>query len=244
MRPFKVSSRRRDNVTGSTSSDFYISLPYPVSERSYYLVQALINNSMYTINSTNNKIYFNENSTDKIATLTSGLYDTVATSTIMDNIKSAMDTASSGYNTFTVAFDNNSLKLTISAGNAFSFTFGTNTTATARRILGYNESDTTAGTSQLSPNIINLTPSLNLNINVNGIGEIDDINSGATTFAIPIDVGQLLYAVDSYATDKFCQHVTFPNGTRKLHIVVTDDDGNTASLNGVDWMMTLLPKDE
>ena len=63
---------------------------------------------------------------------------------------------SAGGNTYTITFDSNTYQYTISATGNFGFQFGSNTSSSAYRLLGYNEEDYTEATSSTSVNIIDL----------------------------------------------------------------------------------------
>src|SRR5205823_1335715 len=118
-------SRDRNSVSGATSSNFQISVAKPLHGK-YLLSYLTIPNSVYNVNSTNNIIYFRENSTDKTATITSGYYNS---SSITTAIKTAMDTASAAYNTFTITFSSVTGGLTVTAStNNFIFQWSTYTT--------------------------------------------------------------------------------------------------------------------
>lgn len=87
---------------------------------------------------TNNKIYWQSNSVDYDATLTTATY---TKSTLATEIKTQMD-ASADPNVFTVSWDQVGGKYSFTANtNTFKFMFSTNTTNSARKHLGLLEAD-------------------------------------------------------------------------------------------------------
>jgi len=73
-----------------------------------------------------------------------------------------MNTASGGYQTFSVSFNSTTNKLTI----AIILQFGTYTTNSARKILGFNQTDTSSSSTQVSDNVMDLSFPISLGINI------------------------------------------------------------------------------
>ena len=102
------------------------------------LISFVCTNNLFNVNAYNNKVYFNENGTDRIATLTSGNYYITDLKT---ELASAINHVASA--TFSVTIDNNTNKYSITNSSSvnFYFTFGSNTTNSARKLLGMNAVD-------------------------------------------------------------------------------------------------------
>lgn len=80
----------------------------------YRIKNAVIPSSFYTIDSRNNKFYFNETSTSsttRTATITTGYY---TSSTILTALKTALDSAGSA-NTYTITYSSTTNKITITS---------------------------------------------------------------------------------------------------------------------------------
>src|SRR5437762_13538216 len=66
----------------------------------YKILEFYLTNSLYNVNSNNNKVYFNESSVLKTATLTNGYY---SSSELATQLQTAMNLA--GGNTYTITLD-------------------------------------------------------------------------------------------------------------------------------------------
>ena len=83
----------------------------------YKLVGFVTTNNMFNINSYNNKIYWNENGTDRTTILTNGYY---SADDFRSHLQTQMNADASG--TVSVTLDDNNRKLTINDTNGFYFT--------------------------------------------------------------------------------------------------------------------------
>lgn len=233
-----ISSAER--AAGSTSSsDFTLQTVTPL-KGIYKLLEAYFPITFNNVNSTNNTIYFNENSTNKTCTIPAGAY---TISTIAAAIASAMTTASSGYATYTCAVASNTNLLTLTSTQNFSLTFGTNTANSMAGILGFPNTNTSPSTSATGTNMVNFTgtqPSFNVTIlgSGEGSGSMISVGSGNSyTFKIPITgtTGSVqFYSPSAHSA----QYLMLPTGTNSLKVNVRDDKGNTITL-GSDFYLTL-----
>jgi hypothetical protein len=231
--------RSRDRAANTSSHTFGINLAGdPVEKGIYHLQFANIQNTSYTIRSgINDVIYFNENATNKTATVTQGYY---TSSSIVTAIKSAMDTASGGFATYTVTFSASTQKITIASTQNFSLTFGTNTNSSIARLIGFNAANTSAATSAISNNVINLSEPLSFAIRIREASEynVSCINGSYASFVIPMDVGYGEYKYFRSEFD-FPQYCTFANKQTRLNIEIRDFEGNLLDLNGSDFELCL-----
>ena len=118
-------------------------------EGKYMVSNLVIMNNFYTIDSSNNKLYFYENNTSKIATLTTGYYSDTTMPTM---IKTVMNAASSLYNSYVITLDVNTKKFTFSASNLFKFEFSKSTGNDCAEIIGaYRFKDTDLNTGIICP---------------------------------------------------------------------------------------------
>ena len=132
-------------------------------EGRYKLVSFICTNNIYNVTDNNNKIYWREEVTDITTTLTNGYYDE---NDFISHVSTQMNNdAPSG--TLSVSLDNNTRKLTITDTQSFRFKFGTNTSNSARFLLGFNEQDSSSiETTQTSDNVINLNTCKNIFIRI------------------------------------------------------------------------------
>ena len=104
------------------------------------LISFVCTNNLFNVNEYNNKVYFNENGTDRIGTLTVGSYYITDMKTELGNAMNNVGSAN-----YSVSIDTSTNKYTITNSGSvnFYFTFGSNKTNSARRLLGMNEIDGT-----------------------------------------------------------------------------------------------------
>lgn len=229
----KINSNDRNSVSDGTHS-FTIDLPHQL-EGKYQLVEAVVPITFYTVDSYNNTIYFYENSTNKVATIEDGTFDTT---TILTAVKSALDTASGGHNTYTVTYTAQTGKLTISASNAFYFTFGDNTSNSAHSVLGFTQQNTSSATSITGDAHVDLTRTKSINILLDNQIEIVEGNGGCT-FSLPITgiSGDVL--VYSSLSRHIPQCITFNRPTKRLTVRLLDDNYLPLDIINGGWTLTL-----
>ena len=187
-------------------------------------------NNMYNVNDTNNKIYFNETvglgTNDYIATLTNGYYDANDLNT---NISTAISNQASGI--ITVSYDDNTSKYTITNTNEFHFTFGSNTSNSAHKLLGFNASDGTDSLSQTSDVPIDLNPCKNIFVTITEddnryVEGIDFFNCSLVVNGVS-GFGEIMRYID---VDNFIQLLKFKN-TKQLSVSFHDANNNIIDLN-------------
>ena len=183
-------------------------------------------NNIFNVNDTNNKIYFNENGIDKVATLTNGFN---ASNQLKTNISTAMNDQAVG--TVTVTYDDATGKYSFSNTLNFYFTFSSNTLNSARKLLGMNESDGTNSTSQTSENPIDLNTYKNIFININENDDRCIVGTNYFNSSLIINgVGTFGELVKYIYKDYTEQYVKFKN-TKHIEIKIHDNNENDINLN-------------
>jgi hypothetical protein len=209
------------------STNNVFTLNKPIS--GYYLLRCFVcTNNIYNVTDYNNKIYINENSNNLTATLTNGYYDI---NDLKTNITTAMNAVCSG--TISITIDSNTNKYTFTNDTYnFYFTFNTNTTNTARFLLGFNATDGSNNTTQTSNNPININTNPSFFIN---ILENDDKNITSTDYfdtSLFINgtgtFGEILKYINN---DNFDQYIKIQNPTKKITISFHDNNNNPIVLN-------------
>lgn len=154
----------KDRTTSSvSSSDFTVKLSRSYNNiRSIELLGYNMSNTIYTINSSNNKLHFVEYSipdyTDVTITIPQKNYSASQLATELTTLMTSNSTIGMSYN---VSYDNQTLKYTftgtpVSLGETFYFDFN-NVSNNCAIELGFPENYTgTSGTTITSPNIIRL----------------------------------------------------------------------------------------
>lgn len=233
---YKISSINRSS---GSINDFNITFNYPLPEGYYQLKNTIIPNSIYVVNDTNNKIYFNENGSgsDSTATLTNGNY---TTATLATEIGTQMTAVTAFARTYTATYSSVTNKFTITvSASTFKMRMGTNTTNSARYITGYNADDATYISSHTSDVMVNLTNnvySCNIIIQSQSVTNyLYDNSNTLFTFSVPITT--TFGDISVYEPIKH-YHLRLDTPTRNLKIQVRDDLNNLVQLN-TEWSMLL-----
>jgi hypothetical protein len=228
----------KDRSSDSTSStDLIIPLKRTFKDvRKAKLDWVIIPNTVFNINSTNNILSFNENSTNKQATLTSGAY---TASSLATHVQTQLNTASSGYNTYAVTYSTTTYKFTISAGNNFSLLFSS--ALAPYRELGFEITNTTASTSVTSTNSISLERPTSVFLGIKELQKGVYTSSGITSasFIVPLtsSQGELCFYEPNHHE---CEVIfTSPIPFTSLHIRLFDSAGTTVNVNGSNWSFKL-----
>ncbi len=173
--PFYVMLSSAERNTNDNYYDFRVEAinnPLFWSGHEYELTDIYIANSIYTFDTSNNKVYFQENLGGvATATITPGVYDS---SSFPAQLKAALEAASINVRTYTVTYSSSTMKLTVavSAGTV-KFMFGSNTTNSAAQRMGWSTYkiapvDDTAASSIVGPYLIDFAYPLQLAITIDG----------------------------------------------------------------------------
>ena len=203
----------------------------------YELESFAYTNNIYNVDDNNNKVYINENSSDLTATLTNGYYDS---NDFKTHLQTQMNAVCTG--TISITLDDNTGKLTITNDtHNFYFTFATNTTSTARKLMGFNQSDGTNASSQTSDNPIDVNTHKCFFVNIE---ENDDKNIDGPSY---FNTSLMIQASGSFGetsryikNDNFKQYVKFRN-EKKIKFKIHDKNNNILNLNS-QWLLLLSQK--
>ena len=219
-------------IESSDLTNNQIKFDNPIKDR-YELVAFSFTNNIYNVNDRNNQVYITENTTDYTIPLTNGFYNA---EDLREHLQTRMNAVASG--TYTITLDENTNKFNISSTITFYFTFGTNTSNSARLLLGMNETDQSTSITQSSDNPIDLNDDKCFYININ---ENDDKNIEGITF---FNTSFMIQATGNFGekstynnSDNFKQQVKFRN-IKTLTFKIHDRNMNTIDLNS-EWLMVL-----
>jgi hypothetical protein len=192
----------------------------------YRLVSFIYTNNIYNVTDNNNKIYWNENGSNLITTLVNGYYDS---SDFTSHCSTQLNSDASG--TVTVSLDSNTKKYTITDTLNFYLTFGSNTGNSARKLLGFAETDGINNTTQTSSTAIDLNTCKSVFVTIEQddhrlVEGIDFFNSSLMISGVA-DFGEAFRYID---VDNFCQFVKFRQ-TKKLSLTFHDTSNNSINLN-------------
>jgi hypothetical protein len=198
----------------------------------------------YLINSGNNVITFFENSTVKTATLTSKNYTATQ---LASEIKSKLDTASGGHNTYTVTYDDQTFKITFSAGNAFELRWSV--AGSPAKICGFELTDTASGTSVTSTNAVYLNRPNLYNLIIRPFSKmIYTTNDQAldSSFILELENQRGSTEVLKPFFPREYLSLSNPKTVDYLHIKLQDQYGDSVDLNGaeIQFHLTLYSKDD
>ena len=188
---YKICSSKR--ATGSIN-DFTISFNQALDKGSYRLKQVVIPNSVLVVNSTNNKIYFEENGGSVLtATMTTGDYSTTTLATQIGLVMTNISASSGLTRTYTATYSDTTKKFTISVSTStFRMLMATYTTNSAYIITGFNVDDASFASSQISDIVINLTNNIySYNLYIQGQtvnNSLVDNNGVFYSFSVPVSV--------------------------------------------------------
>ena len=189
------------------------------------LLSFCFTNNIYNINDTNNKIYINENGTDFTITLDSGYYDV---NDLKTEITSKLQSSLTG--TIVVSIDSSN-KFTITNTKSFKFTFGSNTTGSARKLLGMNAVDDDNANSHTSDIPIDLNTHKNIFINIKEDSGRDVTSTSHFSTSLVVNgVGSFGDMLRYNNHDNFDQYINFRN-TKAITIRTHDLDNNDVDLN-------------
>jgi hypothetical protein len=225
----KIESIKRNS---GTASDFKIQLSRQIEQGdTYELTYAHIPETYFQVDSTNNQFYFNEGSTDILATIPSGYY---TNATLAAALSAAVNAVSAHF--YTVALSAVTQKITITDGSG-SFTVKMGTERSAPCVaLGFT-TDTALAATQTGESNVNLEKNQSLSVDVNEVINVQGTNFGST-FDIPSEVDSLQVA--AYRSDsRFVQTVTFNHPTTQLRVRLKDAQNVTIDLQGHEWFMLL-----
>lgn len=228
MTIINISSKDRESGSSSLGQ---IKLAFSLNQE-YKIKEFIMPNNIYSIDSYNNKIYFNESSIVRIATLNSGVYSPTELSI---EIKNQMDIG--GINTYTITYNTNTNKFSFVSTANFGFTFNTNTTNSSYKLLGKNQVDDIEGLSQLSENQIDLNKHIIIYMNIpDANNDLTISNNYKTSFIISANTNFTDIIRKDYNNSNI---ILFFRDKSTIHYYIHDRDGNEINLNNADWDLLL-----
>lgn len=227
----------KSRVSG-TSNNFKINLDENVNG-TYEVVSVSILNSLYNVVANQNDKVYITHSVDgaQTLTLTAGYY---TGSTLATELKTQLDSISAVV--YTVTYSSTTGKFTITAGSGnINFTFATNTSNTARYILGFDEEDGTPATSLVSDNVANLrlTDIIAVKISQDNNTNVTLPGGVEASFVVPIQNESFGDIINPTQNSYFSQLLRFTSQISSLDIELLNSTGASLSINGVEWSFVI-----
>lgn len=216
--------RSNDRYSGDSHS--FVVKSQEILEGRYILKHAIIPNTLYNV-SHNTVFVLQEDGAEKTVMLTAGSYSVAQ---LASELKTQLDTASAGFNVFTINLLARQGKLNITSSNVFSLWFPDLTTA---GLLGLSSLQSEAGTNLTSDVVVQLASPASVGVEIRETDKDNytNITTGAAgTLYIPIDSAFGFYK--SLDDHNFRQTLVF-NKARNLTIKIVDTATNEGiNLNG------------
>jgi hypothetical protein len=235
--PLQIDSGTRTDFVGTTSSDFVVNLSQRVVIKSWTLEWIEIPLTMWNITSRNNVISFTEDSILKTATIPVGPYNG---SSLASAIKTAMDTASGGYNTFTVTYnpDNYTLSFVASPNQ---FQLNCSRALFPARECGFLPVDTSFGTTITSTQVISLERPHSIVVSIKELDNAIITGHASVNGVFVVPITENIGAVQFYRpkAGRVSRILQQPIYTNTLAIKLCDFGGRLIDLNGSNWTMSL-----
>jgi hypothetical protein len=242
--PYDLLIESKSRLTESTSSaDFVWQGSNAFDNVTHLEITSLrVDTTMYNLISGRSTIYFTDNSTLRTAALTAGYYTGTQLASLL---QTGMNAANSGFQTYTVTYNTNTYKFTISAGANFIMNWTGQATTTPYELFGFTNANTASGTSVTSTNAAALNPYQFLILSIRefdntiytGFDSTSTTNPGCT-FVIPNTNGlaeQLSWIPPVRNVIK-----ARPTGpVTQLHVKLVDSTGTTIPLNNGNWAFVL-----
>lgn len=229
-----IDSSKRN--TGSVNN-FTYQLKWSITKPDTIALESIqLYNTQYTINDTNNKLYWTTRSgVASTSTLTNGNYNAVSLASHIQDVMNAV-----GADVYTVSFSPTTGKITITnpSGN-FSLNFGTNTDKSCAYVIGFNNDNLTGSSSYTSQNIVQLGTKYYVvysDIVTNNNYDANEIGSVIAFVPNNVVFGDII----TYSPNLAKTFKVRSSDISRLSFYVKDDRGNYADLNNIDWSMNLV----
>lgn len=227
------------NPESISDSDFYIDISgWPRRPKGICVESVQMFSTQYTINQNNNLLRWTDSADeDHITELTKGNYTQASLATHVQEKLAADDTSAS--DVYSVTYDIRTGKMTFANDSA---NFGLNFSVKSRSaagLLGFNAADISGAQSHIGNNVVNLANKYFTihadavhNTTYSAVGNLDDV--------IAFCPNDVLFGDIINFKSEFRKLYPVVTELNRIHIIVRDDSGQVAQLNGVPWSMVLV----
>lgn len=228
-------------INPSSASQTAVKVPMaPKMTRSAELLELILPNTLYKVNSGNNVLDWTHAGTFSF-TVPSAAY---TASSLCATIQTGMNAADA--NTYVVTFNADTMKVTVAGAAGFVLNFGTgpNVAVSIGPLLGFAVADTVSGTSVTAGNVIQLFAPLSVYLRIAELGNHVFTSAGqGFAFRVPLTVESgAIMEVDSES--HYVQKIdTLDSGVGKTLATMTCTlcflDGTVCNLNGAGYEFVL-----
>lgn len=239
---FTINSKHRtSSSTGSHNFNINVTDDFFKDKKRYHVISYMMPNTIYTVNDTNNKLYWTDSvPTNITSTIPNGFYDAT---TLSAAVATVLNADKKDANVYTATVATLTQKITIGSTGNMRLMFSTNTSNSIAYTLGYDNDDTAAATSHVADNVVRL----------------DAVN---TIFVRSKQLGGPYSGPDGKFNDVVCKiqniasvgnyNILLKKNTETLQrrlgkfskglcdFYLTDGTGVAVNLNGADWNVSMM----
>ena len=222
------------NANSLSSANFNIALTNQIDPRYNAMIVHKVSMpyTYYTINNTNNNIYFQDGVSGILtATITEGNY---TANSLASAIGTALTASSSVPLTYTVTVSSVTNKFTIAATGSFSLFPATQTANAIWRTIGFNGPNQISNTTFTAPNSYNLQPTNMVYIESNLAPSTAYTSAGERSIILSFPINGNFGEIITY--EPYSRNpIPLNNVGSYLTFILLDDNFNVIDLNGVNW---------
>lgn len=225
-----------DRATGTPDS-FVCNSDFRIPPGDYECLSSTVINTMFTFDSTNNQINFDEKGTPFVASITPGNY---TANTVLATLGSVMNAVVGVANTYTWTYSSSTFAFTCTSNavSTFAFDWGTFTTNSANVRLGWSAANTALANAQTSTTTIDFASPMLMCVHISGVEDKvatlkqQTLNCCVT---IPLNVAS---GGSQYYEWQEKPIITLPTNVNKFTVSLTDLK-NKPLLIGGNWTLSI-----
>lgn len=230
----QINTKFRTKQTDNTN-DCRIEFPHNLEKGVYRLIYFLFPNTIFTINSNNDKISVQEQGAIITCSIEKGFY---SYDSLPYAVIKALNDSSELTSTYSFNYSDLQRKITITNSEIEFRIIFDNQISSCSELLGYSLVNTDYSKEHEAQGLINLEPIHMLNLSIDGITSITQQSQHGSTFVIPIPAER--YGYINYVPDiMFQQHVFISSDKRSINLKLTDELNRPVDLNRADFMFIL-----
>ena len=230
---FTISSKDRTGGLSTSSTAFSVNLPITIKAKKLSLLELVLPNSIYNVDSSNNVLPFNDGTNNINVSITPGAY---SINNLVTQIQTQLNTSSSG---FSVSYNSNAMTVTISRSSNFYLRFGS-VAGNISYLIGFSNTNTTSNTSFTGTNVIILNSPMSVYLRLNDYINGYTSNGLQYTFRQTISLNPGNIIVDEKINLKpYSIELENERSFQTLNVSLFKSDGTLLNLNNSDFEIVL-----